>query len=79
MNIANETARMVVVMDTIHQELIDKYKSINESLEKKKPKKLHLQEGVKKLEQNVAESRAANLKLVGDLEAKEEEVMSLNE
>lgn len=42
-------------------------------------KRLRLQERVKKLKQNVAKSKVANIKLVGDLEAKEEEIMSLNE
>ncbi|KAI5675377.1 hypothetical protein M9H77_06327 [Catharanthus roseus] len=43
-NIANEIARSVAVMDTAHQELLDKYKSVKETLEKLKPKRLHMQE-----------------------------------
>lgn len=60
-------------MDASHQELLDKYKCIKEALKKEKPKRL------KGLEQNVYESKAVNIRLAGDLEAKEEEIMSLNE
>lgn len=74
MNIANE-----IVLDTTHHKLLEKYEIVNETLEKEKPKRLHPQEWVKMLEQNVEESRATSLKLARDLEAKEGEVMSLYE
>lgn len=60
-------------MDATHQELLDKYKSAKKALEKEKPERLLMQDRVKRLEQNVAESKTANTKLARDLEAKEEE------
>lgn len=78
MNIANEAAQRVSVMNASHQELLDKYKIVKETLEKEKPERLHLQERVKNLEQSVSENKVANTKLTRDLEAKKEEAMSLN-
>lgn len=63
----------MAVMDATHQELLDKYKSAKKALEKEKPERLLMQDRVKRLEQNVAESKTANTKLARDLEAKEEE------
>lgn len=65
-------------MDASHQELLDIYKIIKEALEKEKPKRLRLQEWMKKLEKNIVDSKATNADLAKDLEAKEEKFMSLN-
>lgn len=52
-------------MNPAHHDLLDKYKSMRWALEKEKTKRLHLQERVKKLEQNVTKSKATNAKLGG--------------
>lgn len=67
------------MMNASNKELLNKYKSVKEALGKEKAKRLHLQEQVTKLEHNFAESKSVNTKLAGDLEAKEEKIMSLSE